>query len=45
MSQPADLPETYDYSDTDTVSPMILTVGAKAEKEEESVLKIVICCI
>ncbi len=37
MSQPADLPETYDYSDTDTIAPMILTVGAKAGKEEESV--------
>lgn len=36
MNTSADLPETYDYSDTDTIAPMILTVGAKAEKEEES---------
>ena len=34
MDTNADLPETYDYRDTDTVYPMILTVGAKAKGEE-----------
>lgn len=36
MDTNADLPETYDYRDTDTVYPMILTVGAKAKGEEDA---------
>ena len=35
MDSNADLPETYDYRDTDTVYPMTLTVGAKAKEDEE----------
>ena len=35
MDSNADLPESYDYRDTDTVYPMTLTVGAKAKEEEE----------
>lgn len=36
MDTNADLPETYDYRDTDTVYPMILTVGAKAKGKEDA---------
>ena len=37
MNDSADLPESYDYRDSDTSYPVTLAVGAKAEKEEESV--------
>ena len=37
MNDSADLPESYDYRDSDTAYPVTLAVGAKAEKEEESV--------
>ncbi|MBP5780679.1 MAG: hypothetical protein J6X34_05530, partial [Clostridia bacterium] len=36
MSDPADLPETIYDNEIYTVTPMTLSVGAKAEKEDES---------